>query len=371
MNNQNEQNGQDIFPHNPKILTMYNLLSDERKGEMRKLISETINKFKDSGKLEYGRMYPFEVTKAFDQDEPKQWVYMKCIFKVDEIPFDEIISKFGRNEMTEKLDNAPITTVKMILEDIDVFKEDSMFDWVDHVDRINKQNISNKDSQLFYENNIFKNDDNKNKDKDQAKIESTEFNKDSHQAKKMKMMDDAINTNLKDKIKYGISLDFDNGINKNNNEGINNEAFFDFYYPEAEILDNEEYFDVFKNYARASLNACMDNLVNKGYVDSRDMLYNTLISVKTLQSRFSNCDFWKFNRKHLADMGFMNFNNEMLLIPFWAFPVILKNSTGKILATKTGEELIITSDIDINDLDLSNSYGCTIYGISVNDLKNG
>jgi hypothetical protein len=300
MDNQNEQNEQDLFPHNPKILLMYNLLSEERKGEMRKLITETINKFKESGKLEYGRMYPFEVTKAFDQKEPKQFVYMKCIFKVDEIPFEDIMNKFGSNDITRKLDNAPITTVKMILEDIDVFKEDSVFHWVDHVDRINKQNIEKKDSQLFYENNIFKNDDNKNKEKDQAKIESAEFNKDSHQAKKMQMMDDVINTNLKDKIKYGIGVDFDNGINNSDEEDINNEAFFDFYYPEAEILNNNEYFDMFKTYARASLNCCMDNFVNKGDVDSKEMFYNTIISLKTLQSRFSNCDFWKFNRELLA-----------------------------------------------------------------------
>lgn len=161
MDNQNEQNEQNQFPHNPKIIPMYNLLSDERKGEMRKLITETINKFKDSGKLEYGRMYPFEVTKAFDQEEPIQFVYMKCVFKVDEIPFEDIMNKFGSNEITKKLDNAPITAVKMILEDIEVFKEDKMFDWVDHVSRINKQNIENKDSQLFYENNIFKDDDDK------------------------------------------------------------------------------------------------------------------------------------------------------------------------------------------------------------------
>jgi hypothetical protein len=69
-------------------------------------------------------------------------------------------------------------------------------------------------------------------------------------------------------------------------------------------------------------------------------------------------------------MGFMNFNNEMMLIPFWAFPVILKNSIGKLLPTKSGEELIITSDIDVNDLDFSNSYGCTVYGISISELKN-
>lgn len=364
MNNHDEDN---LFQYNPKILSMYELLSDERKNEMRVLISETISKLKESGKLEYGRMYPFETTKAFDQESPKQFVYMKCIFKIDEIPYENIINKFGSNDITDKLDNKPITTVKMIIEDIDVYKEDNFFDWIDHVNRINEQN-SNKDvSQLFYENNIFKNDENKDKGGNQTKIECIDFKKDSNQSKKMEMMDEIIQNNLINNSNK--NTDFNPNGYDINIEEINNSDFFDFYYHEAEKLSSDEYLSVLKLYAIASLNASMNNLIKNNHLDPNKVIFNSLSSLKTLQSRFSNCNFWEINKQHLLEMGFINFNNEMLLIPFWALPVILKNSAGKILPTKSGEELIITNDIQAKDIDFSNSYGCTIYGINISDLK--
>jgi len=163
MDNENQ------IPHNPKITTMYDLLSGERKSELSKFIVETITNFRNSGKLQYETIYPLEITKAFDQEEPKQFIYVRCAFKVYEKPVEDVINLFGVNDFTKAISTPTIPSIRMILEDVEVFNEDNIFEWLDHVNRINKQNSENKDNQLFYENNIFKDD--SDTEKEQIKIE--------------------------------------------------------------------------------------------------------------------------------------------------------------------------------------------------------
>jgi hypothetical protein len=92
-----------------------------------------------------------------------------------------------------------------------------------------------------------------------------------------------------------------------------------------------------------------------------------LYNLKDLQAAFSTCDFWKFNKSELGQLGFMNWSDEFLLIPVWAFPIILKNSKNKKVYTPASQELMIR-DIDVHEKPLI-KYGCVPYGFKIEELK--
>lgn len=134
-----------------KIRVMWESLSGERQTDINTKIINSIKKFEGSGQLEYGKTYPLEFTFGFDKEEPIQYVYLMCAFRIVKSDKPIQINK-----------NLPPTTsiVDIAMRDIEVFKKDQMFNWLDHVNRINKSNEQNKEDQLFYENNIFKGNEN-------------------------------------------------------------------------------------------------------------------------------------------------------------------------------------------------------------------
>jgi hypothetical protein len=314
---------------NPKVNLMWDMLSVERQKELYALIGKTLKDFKKaSDKFEYGKMFPLELTKGFDQEEPQQFVYVKFIFRINEIP-----------------SSPEASAAQLLFEDIEVFKKDSINHWIDHVDRINKQN---SDTQLFYENNIFEE---KNVERNQAQISN------AIEDGKIEMPKNRIEEFLKNRFI---------GQNEEVKEDVSNESLFDFFDKDSFKLSNEEYIEMFKSFAKASLNCSADSFIHKGHWGKEASFNNVINNLKTLQSRFSLCDFWTMKQDDLAEMGFVNWANKMMLIPFWAFPVILKNSQGKVLHTRENVDFTI---VDNASVDFSNTFGCVTYGIPLLDLK--
>ena len=312
---------------NPKVALMWEMLSEERQIEIENLIGKTLTEFKKTDKFELGKMFPFELTTGFDQEEPHQFVYTKFIFRVNEIP------------------TTSANTAQLLFEDMEVFKQESINHWIDHVDRINKEN---PDTKLFYENTVYGD---KNVKHNQAQISNA--------------IDDGKVDMPKNRIEEFLKNKFI-GENKEINEDVTDESLFDFFDKDSFKLSNDEYIEVFKSFAKASLNAASDSFIHKGHWGKEASFNNVINILKSLQNRFSLCDFWTMKQDDLAEMGFVNWANKMMLIPFWAFPVILKNSKDKVLHTRENVDFTI---VDNARVDFANTFGCVTYGIPLLDLK--
>lgn len=358
---------------------MWDLLSDQRKLEVDKIITDTISKFEQSGKVEINKIYPFEITQGFDQDKNDvQYIYLRCAFRFNEIPPNIFMPINGMP--------IPKNIVDVRVLDIEVFKEDEIFDWLDHVNRIEKEKNENKENQLFYEDNIFtkeediKPDEKDNKyDNEHKPIIKNLFSKESINPKQTNInkpienkegiedkifgyhnFSDLINTNMGSATTFNNNIDFGEPPHL-----IPKKELFDFYSKSEPDKSNAEYLSIFRTYSRNIVNFTM--LIYYNHKDDSEMGDNHVMklihALKNLQNNFSNCDFWKFSRYELGQLGFINWSDEILLIPIWAFPVILKNSKDKIVFTPTREEILIR-DIDVNENPIV-KFGCVSYGFKI------
>ena len=259
MSEENYNNGLQELPNDGKINIMWEKLSKERQGHLHKMIIETLDKFKQSGKLEIGKVYPIELTHGFDQEEPKQYVYIMCAFRYNDNKIPMMIS----SSMPPIMAN----TIELRFTDVEVFKEDNLFDWLDHVNRIEKGNRENKNDQLFYEDNIFK----KDKEGDSENTENEK--KDNKETKKTNPNQCGINQPIEDdntllrnpadmEIIGTASLFKENEHQEgfksnNNNHGLSEKELFDFYEKNEPVLTNEEYISLFRVYSRDVVNNMM------------------------------------------------------------------------------------------------------------------
>ncbi len=103
------------------------------------------------------------------------------------------------------------------------------------------------------------------------------------------------------------------------------------------------------------------------FTDETEVTKMCLIeSLKDLQHKFSNCDFWKFKKESLLELGFMNFANKILLVPIWAYPVLHINGFGRMIAVKDGNFVLL--DENSGKFDFTNCYGCYGFGLPIMDL---
>lgn len=357
-----------------KIRVMWESLSGERQTDINTKIINSIKKFEGSGQLEYGKTYPLEFTFGFDKEEPIQYVYLMCAFRIVKSDKPIQINK-----------NLPPTTsiVDIAMRDIEVFKKDQMFNWLDHVNRINKTNEQNKEDQLFYENNIFKGKENEEGQKKNEGDDSEKKSSQSSDEQKNNPNQCHINKPIDDKNiimgsdMFGRFSVVEEPINENKYilHGIDEKELFDFYTDEMDEKSNDEYLSLFRLFSRNIVNQ-----VTQGYYGHKiepenksedekeeSSIIKSVYSLKKLQIAFCKCDFWKFNQYELGQLGFINWNDELLLIPVWAFPVILRNSREKIVYTPSNEETII-KNIDIREYP-STKYGCVPYGFKINQVK--
>ncbi len=119
-------------------------LPQHRQTEIDTLLSDTVNSLKLNPKFEFGKIYPIEITKAFDSEHPKQWLYLKMVFSV--IRRKGIIAEMGEQEYD---------MVHRMFEEIEIYDETDYYpDWVDHISRIS-ESVKNNENQMFYENKLY------------------------------------------------------------------------------------------------------------------------------------------------------------------------------------------------------------------------
>lgn len=350
-NYENEDYGQSV---NPKLTISWELLSSERQKEINNILIATIKKFEDSGKLEFDKIYPFELTHGFDQESPIQYIYLMCAFRLKKL--DKPLVQNNLVKVTSIID--------ISVQELEVFKEENMYNWLDHVNRIDKNSKENKENQLFYEDNIFtKEAEPNNKQQEKKFPNQCNINKPNDDTKKIDIGD----------IGSMIEKSFiqDNNVNSNDDgyslpHGIPKKELFDFYNKGESIRTNQEYIDMFNVYSRKITNDAM-TIYYSHKLDENNTLVKSLHSLKNLQLSFSNCDFWKFTKDELGQFGFMNWSDELMLIPVWAFPVVLRNSKDKKVHTPINEEVLIRN-IDFN-LIPAIKYGCVPYGLKINELQ--
>jgi len=267
---------------NPKITAMLSLLSEERRSEAFSTVIEVLSKFRKTGKLKPSEVYPFELTLAFDQEEPTQFLYLKCSFSVVE----QII---GEN------DNIPKTVLstKLNMEDAEVFGQDDMFTWLDHVNRIEKS--SKLENSIFNENTIF------NKDKKDRTAQS-------NIRKSITVKDPNSVFNQKTNLPKEFFERTESGNNPENailtnfpsgSAGDDENDIFDFYNENAPILCEEEYLDIFRQYCKNTMNTVMEGFMIPEYFENGITRDDLVDSLKDLQEYFSNCDFWQFKKETL------------------------------------------------------------------------
>ncbi len=319
------------------------LLSDGRVNEIFDTLVQTLFNIRKSDKLEYNKAYPLELTKAFDQEEPTQFIYAKCTFSV----IEKIV---GENDSIPRKEHQ----TQISIEDIEIFKQEEMFEWLDYVNRITKES---KEDSLYSENSIFKNED------------ANESNGDENKNNKSTL------ANIKKNIPKGFFKKSGNDLNPEDtieNSSMDDEDedndIYDFYDEDKDRYTEEEYLDKFRMYSKNAMNSVMDGYLNPQFFSEEMPLTKICLidSLKDLQNEFSNCDFWTFKKESLLELGFTNFANKLLLIPLWAFPIIGINGIDRVLGSKDGN--IFTFTEDSKDFIFSNCYGCFGSGILIKDL---
>ena len=362
----------------------WSLLSQERQEIVSNLLMGVFDKFKKIGQVEPNKIYPIELTKGFDTEAPNQYVYIKGAFRIGglEALQPTMIVKDLTTSQTVNAEPVKDNSVQFIADIIEVFNNpmdmgdaNDSIQWIDHVQRIDK--TKNK---LYYNDNILNKEgeeSTKESKLSQAKITSALIKEKGEKAKAF--FDNMANSTMSFINKnYTFRADKKNTetglttIKKeeviNDPQPITPEELFDFYMEGIPVLTNEQYIDLFRAYAKSLLNNAMDGVIHQRYWDENTCFSNMVENLKMLQMNFSSCDFWNFSLEELLELGFVNWANKILLIPFWAFPIILINSIQKKLHTRDYEDYIIGEDTtDI--IDFTNVYGCVIYGIPIADLR--
>lgn len=307
-------------------------------------------KLKEGLKLVLGEIYPIQITKAF-KDEPTQYVYIECAFSLTE-------------QTIAENDSVPfkMPSVKLNFDKLLVFSKDQMFDWIDYVNKIKNQkdNVFSKDSILSKEKDAPD-------DSVQVYIKKSIVDTDPNSPFNQKFVlpkgfYQKQNNEINPEQRVETNL---NTFQKNENE---ENDIFDFWDEGIPELTEEEYLETFRLFSKNAINSVMEGIIiSDFFTDETEVTKMSLIdSLKDLQHKFSNCDFWKLKKETLLELGFMNFANKILLVPIWAFPVLHINGFGRFLAKKDGEFGILDEDLD--KFDFTNCYGCYGFGIPFTDL---
>lgn len=325
-------------------------LHGNRGEEILNIIIEAISSFRQTAKFVEGEIYPIEITKAF-KEEPTQYVYIECAFSFVEQTIAE------NDSIPQK-----IFSTKLNFNNLLVFSKDQMFDWIDYVNKIKNQ----KDN-VFTKDSILNKDEDAPDDSVQVYIKKSIVDKDPNSPFNQKFIlpkgfyqtqNNEINTEQRIETNLNTS---------HKNEEYENDIF-DFWDEQMPEFTEEEYLDTFRLFSKNAINSVMEGtIISDFFTDATEVTKISLIdSLKDLQHKFSNCDFWKLKKETLLDLGFMNFANKILLVPIWAYPVIHVNGFGRILAKKEGGFDVLGEDLD--KFDFTNCYGCYGFGIPIKDL---
>ena len=228
-----------------KISLMMDLLSQERKEETGKHISETLMKVISKGSLKDVVGKQVEFTIAFDKEEPKQYLYVKGVFlKFNPEQMDGIVAN-----IVEHSGNA----LQFAMIDAEVYKEENAHNWLDHRSRIEEQ--AKNDSTLVYDDNV-------------TGAEKYPENK--------------------------------NDIDP---EGVSEKEMYDYYDANIPKYSIEDYINKFEFVTKMLINRMMESYLNRNKITVHAALGYNIELVKGLQNYFSAVDFTEFTKDELTMIG--------------------------------------------------------------------
>lgn len=282
-----------------KVKIAMDNLSTERKNHIHKLIENSINPLKNNANQ--NMTYQLEITERFDKEEPHQFVWMSFNFSLQHLGF--LIPNYNGGMIGAVQAHASIT-------DMEIYSPPDIDGWLDHVQRI-------KDLQSK---NLLKNDE----DKKEETSNNTVIINNQNEIDMNDENDDLDEQKAIEELEYLFS------------------PLFSSPYPKSH--SNEDYIKIFQKYS-----AIFANRVMAGFINMQDepisLVQNRVNeALVMLTSEFENCDFTKFSKEQLETLGFVNWKNKILMIPIWAYPIILKNNKGLILNDIKGEEWFVGKD---------------------------
>jgi len=325
-------------------------LHGDRGTKIIDIIIEAVSSFRKTAKFVEGEIYPIQITKAF-KEEPTQYVYVECAFSLIEQTIAE------NDSVPQKIFSTKLNFDKLL-----VFSKDQMFDWIDYVNKIKNQ----KDN-VFTKDSILNKDEDAPDDSVQVYIKKSIVDKDPNSPFNQKfILPKGFYQRQNNEINPEQRIETNLNTSHKNEEDEND--IFDFWDEQMPEFTEEEYLDTFRLFSKNAINSVMEGtILSNFFSDETEITKMCLIdSLKDLQHKFSNCDFWKLKKETLLDLGFMNFANKILLVPIWAYPVLHVNGFGRILAKKEGGFDVLGEDLD--KFDFTNCYGCYGFGIPIKDL---
>lgn len=322
--------------------------------ERMKLLEGYLQRFTEilkSNGFNQKNQYTSELTEKFDKEEPIQFVWIKFVINFVQTPFVTMTPQGLQ----------PQLGISYQIIDMDVYEQSSIDGWLDHVKRIEQQN------NLYYEKN-GKVQNNKNinfiinetKFNDVSNIfETNIMNPNPEKQQNQQQNENENEFEEEEEEEYPELTD---------EEKINEQRFYFmpfFSGVTKTISKKQEYLDIYTRYTKNFANRIMQTHIYGNHEDRSvdyTFIHQTLMN---MVSEFENCNFTSFTKKELEIFGFTNWKNKSMMIPLWAFPIILKNNDGLKLVDIHGKEYIIGKDF----IEEINKNGCMAVGFPMK--KNG
>lgn len=312
---------EDNQDNDSKVELFMNNLSEEKRNHVKQVLQSTVNTLKEN-KANEDATFIVEITEKFDKVEPAEFIWMRVSISLLNNPL--IIQTPEGNQHVK-------TVVKII--DGESYNIDTFGTWIDHVERIKK-------SPLLY------------MEKEGEVIEN-KF--DNPMQDTILSIEREINDEIKNESTERDITD---------EELINEQSwFFSELFASAHPIKktNEQYIKTFQKHMKLFCNRMMDTFLNQENENLGGAYHHLQNGFIMLTSDFEMCDFTSFKKEELETFGFTNWRNKILMIPLWAFPIVLKNNTGLILKDIHGDSYIVGTDY----IDDENKGGNMIVGIPI------
>lgn len=293
-------------PNAAKIKSIMEGLSTERRTYVEDLMKSTLEILKKQN-AKSGNEYNFEITERFDKEEPHQFLWISFVAILVPHPFISL------------KENSMGLFIKVI--DMELYEKSEVNDWLDHISRIEKNNIH----------------------LEQEGITQAKFDSNSETNRTINSLEESMNQEMYDE-----------------EDIIEQQWVFSSLFTSVnpDKKTNEQYIKIFHKYMVNFSNRIMDTHIkmDEGNLPlSYDYIHNGLTM---LISDFEMCDFTKFNKSELETLGFINWRNKIMMIPLWAFPIILKNNDSLKLMDIHNQEFILGKEyIDTENKNGSMSVG--------------
>lgn len=283
-----------------KIEIMLSTLSPDRKKHLED-ISSNASRLLLEKNVNTNGSYKVEITERFDKEEPKQFVY----FLID-IRFQHVPQQNGYAS-------------HITILDMEVYKEDNIDHWLDHNDRINKQNslYSELEGKVVQDNITTQTTENKIQNEDDMTDEEY----------------------VNEQLWLYLNL---------------------FTSPSPKKRTNKEYINIFHKTMVMFSNRAMETFISTDQDNAMESFNYIQEAYNKLMSEFDLCDFTSFNKSELEELGFINWKNKMMLLPLWAYPCIMKNNDGLIVNDIHGNKFVVGK----NYIDIENKNGRMVVGFN-------